>query len=262
MHDHGAEVIRSDGAEPVAIPNRRALLRLATGGFALAASGLLLPGWLAEEAEAREGAYGGELGGRRGKDRRGRHRRRTHGDKKGKNDRNKRKDDRPPGAGAPGGSPIKYVAIRAEGDPGTNVRFYFRTLDNVFGELSLLKPGNFGQFPQDHHSLDYAPKMYSTAVYFTSAHLPYSVFIEARNPILGAPWAQVVWGCDIDAHGNVVGGSTYHRDGTSMIPMDRYNPIEFETGWGNPNGNSSIAVYRYDDSDTHKWFGARVFRLG
>ena len=50
---------------------RRALLRAAVGGFALAASGLFLPADDADEAAALEGAYGGELGGRRGKDRRG-----------------------------------------------------------------------------------------------------------------------------------------------------------------------------------------------
>ena len=37
---------------------RRAWLGAAAGGFALAASGLFLPDWL-EEAEARDGAYGG-----------------------------------------------------------------------------------------------------------------------------------------------------------------------------------------------------------
>ena len=51
--------------------SRRGLLG-AAGGFALAASGLLLPGWLAEETAARpDTAFSGQLGGRRGKNRRG-----------------------------------------------------------------------------------------------------------------------------------------------------------------------------------------------
>jgi hypothetical protein len=66
--------------------SRRALLGEAAGGFALAASGLFLPTRL-EEAEARDGAYDGVLGGRHGKNRRGRdqRKRRTHGEKKDKN---------------------------------------------------------------------------------------------------------------------------------------------------------------------------------
>jgi hypothetical protein len=61
--------------------SRRQLLRAASGGVALAASGLFLPQWL-EEAAARPGANGGELGGRRGKDRKGRDKHRNHGDRK------------------------------------------------------------------------------------------------------------------------------------------------------------------------------------
>lgn len=56
---------------------RRRLLGAATGGFALAASGLFLPEW-PEEAAAREGALGGAKGGRHGKNHRGRHKRRDH----------------------------------------------------------------------------------------------------------------------------------------------------------------------------------------
>ena len=243
---------------------RRTILRASLGGFALAASGLFLPAD-DDEAVAREGVLGGDLGGRRGKDHKGRHSRRTHGDKKDEDKRldkkGKGKDNRPPGAGAPGGSPIKYVAIRATGDAQTNVRFYFRTMDWL-GQFSRLKLGDFGQIPDHRSNLDYAPKMYSTAVFYWSDQLPYSVLIEARNPLLGFPWAKVVWGCDIDGQGNVVGGSTYHQDGESEISMDGNTEIHFETGSGNPNGNSSITVSRLDDSDTHKWFGTRVHRLG
>jgi hypothetical protein len=51
--------------------NRRTLWRAAASGFVLAGSGLLLPKWPDDEAVAREGAYGGKIGGRRGKDHRG-----------------------------------------------------------------------------------------------------------------------------------------------------------------------------------------------
>ena len=230
---------------------RRRLLSAATGAFSLAASGLFLPEGL-EEAEAREGALGGKLGGRHGHNRRGRNtrKRRKHGGKKDKGS-----DNRPPGA-----SPIKFVAIRASGTPETNVRFYFRTVD-WRGRWSNLKLGKFGQIPDYGSNLDYAPKMYSAAVYYYSDRLPYPVLIEVRNPLLGYPWAEVTWGCDIDGQGNVVGGSTYRRDGESEIPMDGDTGIHFETGLGNPKGNSSITVGRLNDSDAHKWFATRVSRI-
>jgi hypothetical protein len=65
---------------------RRDLVRIGAGGFVLAASGLLLPA-VAGEPAARAGALSGDLGGRRGKNRRGRHKRkrRDHGNDKGKN---------------------------------------------------------------------------------------------------------------------------------------------------------------------------------
>lgn len=67
-----------------------------------AASGLLIPKW-PTDAEAREGALGGARGGRRGKNHRGRKRRRTHGDKKGK-----RQDRQPRLAG---GDSLKSIAF-------------------------------------------------------------------------------------------------------------------------------------------------------
>lgn len=68
-------------------PTRRGLLAAASG-FALAASGLFLP-VAREDAMARDGANGGNLGGRHGKDRRGQHKKRHHGDHKNRQKNNK-----------------------------------------------------------------------------------------------------------------------------------------------------------------------------
>jgi hypothetical protein len=63
---------------------RRRLLGAAAVGFVLTGSGLLLPDRLASEAEARpDGAFGGALGGRHGKDRRGRDKRAHQRDRDG-----------------------------------------------------------------------------------------------------------------------------------------------------------------------------------
>jgi hypothetical protein len=82
--------------------SRRTVLAGAVAGFVLAAAGVFVPE-SAEHADARDGALGGQLGGRRGTDHRGRHRRRSHGDKKGK-----RND---PGSGGGGGKIFRDVAI-------------------------------------------------------------------------------------------------------------------------------------------------------
>lgn len=75
-------------------PTRRDLLAAASG-FVLATSGVFLPGEH-ENALARDGANGGKLGGRRGKDHRGQHKRRNHGDRK---DRRQNDKDKAPGSG-------------------------------------------------------------------------------------------------------------------------------------------------------------------
>ena len=82
-HEHDRAEARASAPEEPAGRSRRALLSGAARGLAVAASGLCLPGWLAE-TDARESALGGAMGGRRGRNRRGRHRRRTHGNNKDK----------------------------------------------------------------------------------------------------------------------------------------------------------------------------------
>ena len=97
--------------------SRRTLLQTALSGFALATSGLLVPAWL-EEAEAREGAYGGKLGGRHGKNRRGRdqRKRRDHG-----NDKN---NDHGKQGGAPRGNNLPYwLAIDVGNETGAAFTF-------------------------------------------------------------------------------------------------------------------------------------------
>ena len=95
MPDHDGDAARSSETEPAAFSNRRSLLRAGASGFALAASGLLLPAWLHTEAAAREGAYGGRLGGRHGKNRRGRDRN-GRDRKRNRRDRDKKPDRDPP----------------------------------------------------------------------------------------------------------------------------------------------------------------------
>jgi hypothetical protein len=80
--------------------NRRQLLGAMAGGFALATSGLFLPQWPSDVA-AREGTYGGQLGGRHDKNRQRRNKHREHGQNRDKHDKQK----------APGNDGLKDVDI-------------------------------------------------------------------------------------------------------------------------------------------------------
>lgn len=109
----------AEGACEEPMVTRRLLLRAGAGGLMLTASGVLLPDWR-QEAEAREGALGGDKGGRRGKDRRGRNNKRHHGDKK-KNGNN----DAPRG----GGPLFRSSALTVvnQGIHTLNCTFFYRT---------------------------------------------------------------------------------------------------------------------------------------
>jgi hypothetical protein len=91
-----------DRAADIAGLSRRTILTGAVAGFVMTASGVLLTVG-EDEAEAREGVYDGQLGGRHGNNRRGREKRkpRDHGKHKDKRDPN------PP----PRGGLLRDVAI-------------------------------------------------------------------------------------------------------------------------------------------------------
>ena len=121
--------------------SRRGIVRVAAGAFTLAAGGLFLPEWL-EEAEAREGAHDGELGGRHGNDHRGRDQRkpRDHGKNKDRHDPN------PP----PRGSILRDVAIYVH-----NLRNVPIQVQGWQGHSTGPNPGGDWYMPEDlpdHHS--------------------------------------------------------------------------------------------------------------
>lgn len=255
-----------DGSDPIAPTatetTRRRLLRAATSGFSLAASGLFLPKGF-EQAVAREGATNGKLGGRHGKDHKGRHRRRTHGDKKEKG-----RENRAPGAGTRGNS-IKYVALRAGGllsapqPPYTSVgdvgvQFYFRYQQNR--GWSSLALGDAGGNIQNSHA-DYAPNRYFAAAYIDNAssviELFFPIYVEIHNPLCCTPWVKVIGGCSI-VNGEPVGGETFVADffggGASFAEGEQHDiPL-----YSLRKLRHILRVERFSDSATHKWFGATI----
>lgn len=248
--DHPSD---SCASAETAQPTRRRLLQMAAGGFALAASGLFLPAGL-EESAAREGALGGAKGGRHGKQHRRRHRR-THGNRKARRTR-----DNSPGAGAPEGSLIRYVALRVNaGDlaPSTiTVDFYFRVKTGLdtFGPLVFAN----SSAAMTNGNVDYAPERYSIAAYIRGDALPSPVYIEFTNVLFHdgialAPYGKIINGGSIDGSGNYVGGTTYF---SGEYLSDR--PREFDLGKGCCGRDMKLRVERLDDSDTQKWLNPTI----
>ena len=169
---------------------RRTILRDAGAGFVLTASGLFVP-VNADEAAAREGALGGKLGGRHGHNHRGRNtrKRRKHDGKKDKG-----KDNRPPGAGAPlykwigisgitelGAIPYGEVVDDLEAD------FYFRVkgLGDTYSALIFkrtVKVIDAGPDvkPEPGRRFQWTPDRYRAAIYLRSSRLSRPIFDGSR----------------------------------------------------------------------------------
>jgi hypothetical protein len=214
-------------ANPPASGTRRALLRASLDGFALAASGIFLPTGDAHDAAAREGAYGGRLGGRHGKDRRGRdpRKRRDKDTRRGKkNDR--QNDDPPPGRGL-----FRNTALTVySGNGPFTFTFYYR-----------IKTGLDDYGPWIHHTTQtpipgfshrYAPDRFRVGVLISAPEGmgDGQAFFDARNLAFGAPRASVNAGFGLDPTRNRL-GNTLIAEQAFAVPL-------------NPSGDPSAMVSR------------------
>lgn len=154
--------------------SRRHLLEMTTRGFILGASGLLLPE-TAEDILARDGANGGELGGRRGKNRRGRD--------KGRNHRKDRKaHDKNDAPGSQGFLRVKLIVYNGRNEDLTvDVKGNFpRTWTDIWH--GPLKAGETSEYVGD----------LCDQLLFTAK----DAYVEAYNPGLGYPWVRLGEGAD------------------------------------------------------------------
>lgn len=190
---------------------RRAVLSGAMAGFVLTSGGLFLPDD-GEETEAREGALDGQLGGRHGKNHRGRDKGKRHdnGDKGKRRDHGDRKDgghNRPPRAG---GGPFRDTALTVAFALPSGYQFsfsktfYFRqkTGFDVYG-------------PWQASSADgdrYDPQRFRVGVLVRSQSSEGpgpDLFVDVRNHAILWPIGNVYSGSGLDP--------TKDRLGTSLI---------------------------------------------
>ena len=205
--------------------SRRGLVGAAAGAFTLAASGLFLPEGVTEVA-AREGTFGGQLGGRHGKNRRGRDEHRDH--------RHERHRDR----------------HRPDGGDWLNVALYVHNLrqsavavrqwktigvDDIirWGPVTgwLTIDGKPASGPE--HFIDFVTNLKGFAVEINTGHV-----IEVANPLLGFPHLTV----------GVGGWSEHGWDPQGATLIDK-GFTEWETA-----AAPGFAAQRLNDTDTHKQF--------
>jgi hypothetical protein len=176
--------------------SRRGLVGAAAASLVLTASNLSLPDWL-QEAKAGEGAYGGRLGGRHGKNRRGREAR-TH-------DRRRTGDGPPPGRGL-----FRNTALTVKSftDPPFTYTFYYRVKTGL---------DDYGPWIQSHSvtpdagvSYRYAPSHFRIGVLVSAPAEagPGQIFFEARNLAFGAPRGFMAYGSGLDPSHNILGTPT------------------------------------------------------
>lgn len=160
--------------------NRRTLLGAVAGGFALAATGLLAPRWL-EEAEAREGAYGGRLGGRHGQNRRGQ-------DRSKRRDTNRNNNDAPRGAGSSEDPHIRWITFHLYNDRTTPNQ------SSIIGPWVQTEKDGWGKFPNSTLANGKAATFPFRSAYRAALQIDGQFYIEARNYLVGTPQVVLAYG--------------------------------------------------------------------
>jgi hypothetical protein len=215
--------------------SRRAVLGAAAGGFALAASGLLLPEWLVEEAEADNHPV------RRSQGREERKRQKRHNQHTQHHDRDSRRDDdKPPGRDLDF-KDIKFVVGVLGGQP-VKVAFYAGAERRTNGDRG---PWHLGYELRETKNL--APNTLEWTTFTTGAHENYgALWMQDRflahieNPAVGFVQLKMGYGGTFDKDGwhggtTVFNGNIYEQVQESMTQAE-YN----------------FAVYRETDTNDYK----------
>lgn len=218
---------------------RRGLLRAAAGGFALAASGLFLPERV-KEAEAREGADGGRLGGRHGPNRRGRDQR-TRRDSKGKQEDRNDRGGKPPGAGL---TIVKAVALNIRNDAQIPI-----TIETWWDQNPALgngwEPAHATRHLQTGETFAFQSPTRSAALWIASINGWLHIF----NPLAGAPEAAFKDGGGVQRGVGHTGGWDYIQPFTLSAGESKQWSIRLV----------GLNLARQADSDDSKVFALRFW---
>ena len=215
--------------------SRRSVLGGAVAGFVLTAGGLLAPSD-ADEAAAREGALGGALGGRHGKNRRGldARQRRDRGDRKAKKDKGRRRNDAPKGHG-----PFRATALTVVNkiSQPLNCTFYYRVKTDL--DDYALPTAGVDRIIGPNESFSYDPDRYRVGVHIKQTPGWQDVYADVRNVSFWFPRGGVTEGQDLDPHTGKVG--------SPLIDEQNF-------GVGEAHGRAGFVLRRKGDSaDRIEW---------
>lgn len=169
LHDEA----ESEAAMGGAGVSRRTMLGTAVRGFALAASGLFVPRWL-EEPEAKSGTYGGRLGGRRGKNRRGR-------SQAQRRDNNKNDNDGPRGASRISEPHVRWIKFNLYNDLATPNQA------SVIEPWVRLEGSQWGKFPNASLANGASAAFPFRSSFQAALHIDSQFYVEGRNFAIGTP---------------------------------------------------------------------------
>ena len=186
---------------------RRGVLRAAAGGFVLVASGLFVPA--DDEAEARDGVYGGRLGGRHGTNRRGVDKARR---RKRARRRDDRRDDEKREATAPGAGlgPFRDTAIKVTNHTlfdlnlALDATFYFRVKTGI-DSYDLPTEHERRSISRVDVTSRYAPERFRVGVLVRPAGSDHSVYADVRNLAFDFPRGFVTQGTNLNPPGGQFG---------------------------------------------------------
>lgn len=219
---------------------RRQVLRAATAGFALAASGLFLPS-PGEDAAAREGAAGGRLGGRHGKNRRGRKRRRTHGDKK----RDRNGSGKPPGGGLRIAKDI-LLLVHNDGPNPVSIEFWYD--GNPLLENEWHRDRNASNLAAGAETRYQSPTR-SAGAWFDTGGFLQTFWVAAFNPLANTPHVSFRWGGEVRDGVGHTGGTVVERASVALAEGEEHI-------W---HVQQRVATIRRErDSDDNKIFTVRL----
>lgn len=168
------------GPAKTGTPSRRSLLGAAAGGFALAASGLLLPAWLSDDAEAADHPSG-KVQHRAGK-------RRQRGHHRAKQQR--REQDRRSDSPAPQGGRRKNIQFNIHNDrpnpSGVSIHIYVD--EGSVGTDWKSRPAFWFPFGASKE-LAYQSTQVGFTIYWDNGGSKH--FVSARDPLIGSPIVTV-----------------------------------------------------------------------
>ncbi|MFN8661409.1 MAG: hypothetical protein U0075_05920 [Thermomicrobiales bacterium] len=242
--------------------SRRNLARVVAGGVIAGAGGLLLPGTI-DDAAAREGA----LGGRHGKNHRGRNQRKRRDHRKEQRDHSGNQDNLP-GRGLFRNTALTTSIIHSIDYPFAFTTTYFYRIKTGLDDYGPWKEATTGTA----ESSRYAPDRFRVGVLVSARGWPgdgQDLFVDLRNLAFATPRGAAYVGTGLDPARNQLGSALFAERafGFYTTPSGTYGDEVVESyllkkNPPYPDWTAIVSVTRKFDSDDFIEFAVEVVANG